>query len=470
MTVALSWGTALQSMVYATTTDQTYHGLILCQLVGGLSTVRNEISGQALVRELAVRLGADYRFLHAPAALESSAARDALLAEPSISESLAQAARADLAFVGIGTPTHGSSEAVLESLGLSASERKGFWAAGPVGDVAARYYNAAGAPLHGAVEDRVLGRLPDRPRRHPQRRRRRVRPGQDARRPRRSARPHHRLPRLRREPRAQRAQRRAAPRGRHPHHRKERLMDSALIILAAVVGGWIVQMYLTYQQSDGLQRPGARPAPRRHRERRRRQASATAADGRTSPSRSTTTGSCATRSSSRGGPPSPAARRSRCWSVRRPTRFSGTGTTPASRSNSARRPDRPSSCSGEGVVARPAPPREARAGPAEAATSVADPTRASRAGAPLEKNGTTTDAGQASNGPTTSWPTRQEKSCQQQSWPPSCGLRRRSRSTSRPASSEPWRARPTGSSASSRPAARSSWASSSGSSRPWSSC
>ena len=43
-----------------------------------------------LVRELAVRLGADYRFLHAPAALESAVARDALLAEPSISESLAE--------------------------------------------------------------------------------------------------------------------------------------------------------------------------------------------------------------------------------------------------------------------------------------------------------------------------------------------------------------------------------------------
>ena len=118
-----------------------------------------------------MRLGADYRFLHAPAALESAAARDALLAEPSIAESLAQAARGDLAFVGVGTPTHGSSEAVLESLGLSASERKGFWAAGPVGDVAARYYTAAGAPLHGAVEDRVARRVPDRSRGHPQRRR-----------------------------------------------------------------------------------------------------------------------------------------------------------------------------------------------------------------------------------------------------------------------------------------------------------
>ena len=72
MTVALSWGHALQAMVYATTADQEHHRLTLVQLVGGLSSIRNEISGQELVRELAVRLGAGYRFLHAPATLESS--------------------------------------------------------------------------------------------------------------------------------------------------------------------------------------------------------------------------------------------------------------------------------------------------------------------------------------------------------------------------------------------------------------
>ena len=103
MTVALSWGHALQSMVYATTSDLEFHGLNLVQLVG-VSSISNEISGQELVRELAVRLKAQYRFLHAPATFESARSRDALLAEPSIADALAEASRADLAFVGIGTP------------------------------------------------------------------------------------------------------------------------------------------------------------------------------------------------------------------------------------------------------------------------------------------------------------------------------------------------------------------------------
>lgn len=157
MTVALSWGHALQAMVYATTAEHEHHRLSLVQLVGGLSSISNEISGQELVRELAVRLGAEYRFLHAPATLESRTSRDALLAEPSIGDALADAGRADLAFVGIGTPTHGSSAAILDSLSLDDPDAEAFWAREPVGDVAARYYNAQGTPIRGVVDDRVLG-------------------------------------------------------------------------------------------------------------------------------------------------------------------------------------------------------------------------------------------------------------------------------------------------------------------------
>ncbi len=155
MTVALSWGHALQAMVYATEVTHDYH-VRLTQLVGGLASIANEISGADLVRELATRLGADYRSLHAPATLGSAAARDALLAEASIGAALEESRSADLAFVGIGTPSHGSSSAVLASLHLSPREEKRFWDAEPVGDLAARYYDAQGREVRGQVADRVL--------------------------------------------------------------------------------------------------------------------------------------------------------------------------------------------------------------------------------------------------------------------------------------------------------------------------
>jgi len=155
MTVALSWGQALQAMVWATTSDHD-RAAQLVQLVGGLSSVSNEISGQELVRELASRLGASYRYLHAPAAMTTKASRDALVAEQSIAQALEAARNADIAFVGIGTPTHGSSNAILESLQLTKTQLKQFWSQRPVGDIAARYFDALGKPVTGPVDDRIL--------------------------------------------------------------------------------------------------------------------------------------------------------------------------------------------------------------------------------------------------------------------------------------------------------------------------
>lgn len=156
MTIGMSWGHALQAMVWATPQSADYTVNVV-QLVGGMSSISNEISGHELVRELAARLGASYTFLHSPATFSSGIARDTMLAEPSVAQALDTARQADLAFVGIGTPSHGSSAAILSSLSLSPEEEKEFWATDPVGDMAARYFTASGQPIRGAVEDHVLG-------------------------------------------------------------------------------------------------------------------------------------------------------------------------------------------------------------------------------------------------------------------------------------------------------------------------
>ena len=154
-TVALSWGRALQAAVYAVSPEQD-HDVTLVQLLGGVSATSHEISGQELVRELAVRLGASYQLLHAPAALESSEACRSLLAESSVAAALDRARSSDVAVVGVGDPHVGSSAAVLSAMNLSAQERAEFWAQEPVGDLAGRYYTADGAPVEGVVNDRVV--------------------------------------------------------------------------------------------------------------------------------------------------------------------------------------------------------------------------------------------------------------------------------------------------------------------------
>jgi DNA-binding transcriptional regulator LsrR (DeoR family) len=155
MTLALAWGQSLQAMVWAVDADRPM-AVEVVQLVGGLSSVDQEITGQELVREMATRLGARYRYLHAPAVFASSAARDTMLTERSVTEALDCARQADIAVVGIGTVGQGSSAAILRALHLSDEERAEFEAAHAVGDLAARYFDTDGREVRGAVHDRVL--------------------------------------------------------------------------------------------------------------------------------------------------------------------------------------------------------------------------------------------------------------------------------------------------------------------------
>jgi len=58
--------------------------------------------------------------------------------------------------VGVGTVGRGSSNEIVDGLGLTAAERKAFQAAGPVGDTCCRFFDAEGRPIHGVVHDRVI--------------------------------------------------------------------------------------------------------------------------------------------------------------------------------------------------------------------------------------------------------------------------------------------------------------------------
>jgi DNA-binding transcriptional regulator LsrR (DeoR family) len=153
--LGLSWGTALQAMVSAVSVGRP-RSVEVVPLVGGLKTAESLVAAQELVRELAGRLGATYRYLHAPALLRSNVVRQALLTEPVISEVLARARAADIAMVGVGTVGTGSSNEIVDGLGLTGTERRAFLAAGPVGDTCCRFFDAAGRPIRGVSHDRVI--------------------------------------------------------------------------------------------------------------------------------------------------------------------------------------------------------------------------------------------------------------------------------------------------------------------------
>lgn len=154
--IGVSWGRTVQSVVSQVPPGTRSTDLTVVPLVGGLSSVDSAITGEELVRDLAGRLDGRMVRLHAPAVLASAAGRDLLLAEPSIGTALEAARGATLALVGIGSAGQGSSAAIVEIPVLDADERAAFRAAAPVGDMCARFFDAAGRAVTGPLDDRVI--------------------------------------------------------------------------------------------------------------------------------------------------------------------------------------------------------------------------------------------------------------------------------------------------------------------------
>jgi DNA-binding transcriptional regulator LsrR (DeoR family) len=153
--IGLSWGRSLQSLVHCVP-DHGGLDIEVVPLVGGLSSVDSEITGEELVRELAGRLGGRFQRLNAPALLTSKAGRDMLLAEPSVKATLSAAGGCSMAIVGIGSRDVGASAAIVEAMQLSPDELDEFDAADPAGDVCARYFDDNGRAIAGPTADRVL--------------------------------------------------------------------------------------------------------------------------------------------------------------------------------------------------------------------------------------------------------------------------------------------------------------------------
>lgn len=153
---SVSWGTTLQAVVGALP-RANFPGAEFVQLVGGMMSFDSQATAHDVVRSLAHRLGARYRYLNTPAVFDSAETLRHVLRESSIRETLDAACRADVALVGIGSPHTGSSATLIRLLELDESEQAALQAENPVGDVCGRYYDIQGSPvLCAGLRDRIL--------------------------------------------------------------------------------------------------------------------------------------------------------------------------------------------------------------------------------------------------------------------------------------------------------------------------
>ena len=145
-TVAVSWGTTLQSMVNALESDYL-PGVHLVPLVGGMTELSSGSNGEDLIRSMAAKMGASFSAMLAPVVVSSRETRDAFVNEPSIAEVLKQAANADIAIVGIGSKRSSSTMDLLHSAGLP-DETYDALVQDMAGDMAARIFDIEGKAAH----------------------------------------------------------------------------------------------------------------------------------------------------------------------------------------------------------------------------------------------------------------------------------------------------------------------------------
>lgn len=126
------------------------------QLVGGLGDPSAQTQSNRLLTELARLVGATPMFVPAPGLVGRKSIRDSLLSDPAIESVAAVWNRLTMALVGIGSLP---PSPLLRASGNAVDpvEQDKLLAAGAVGDVCQRYFDATGALVHSDLDDRVVG-------------------------------------------------------------------------------------------------------------------------------------------------------------------------------------------------------------------------------------------------------------------------------------------------------------------------
>lgn len=145
ITIGLSWGTAVHAVVSTMPVVPVIDSTVVL-LIGAVGYGDPMVDGTELGRWLAQKLGASFRFLSAPLLVKDEAVAKALRRERINQETLAAAAKAEVAIVGIGSaePEYSS---LLRAGYISKSDVDALLAAGVVGDFVAHQFDDQGRVL-----------------------------------------------------------------------------------------------------------------------------------------------------------------------------------------------------------------------------------------------------------------------------------------------------------------------------------
>jgi len=152
-TIAITWGHTILAAVDSLPTAN-WPDVRIVQSLGGLSQPDSRINAADLAQRTARALGANLTLLSAPGIVETKDIRDALLHDPQIKHTLALAAKANLALVGIGVPAP-TSQSLVEVFKKSDLERLATIQA--AGDIGLQFFDNNGLPIKDEIHDRIVG-------------------------------------------------------------------------------------------------------------------------------------------------------------------------------------------------------------------------------------------------------------------------------------------------------------------------
>ena len=153
-TIGLAWGTTLSAMVQSMAPLAT-ESVHVVQTLGGIGPPAAEAYAAELVRRLAQSLGAAPVLFPVPGVVATAEVRDALRNDPHVQAALRYFDRLDTVYVGIGSIT--SNPVLNDGHSLPPGTLASLVAAGAVGDIALRFFDAEGQPVRSTLDERILG-------------------------------------------------------------------------------------------------------------------------------------------------------------------------------------------------------------------------------------------------------------------------------------------------------------------------
>lgn len=150
-----SWSAALLSMVNAMRPSQRFKNTRVVQILGGVGSPNAEVHATQLTRRLAQLIGGEASLLPAPGIVGSKHARDVLIKERYVRESMDLFPKITIALVGIGA-TEPSRALASSGNVFSPQEIKLLAAKGAVGDICLRFFDLGGREVVTDLNDRVI--------------------------------------------------------------------------------------------------------------------------------------------------------------------------------------------------------------------------------------------------------------------------------------------------------------------------